>query len=196
MLPTPPSVIPTWTDGNPAKQVQPPTPVQTLGWTAGERPPFQYMNWLFWLTGLWITWLYTAVQQILTNYALYDAIVDGVNFADLNAVMADSSIAAGARIYVQINLTVNTTQQITKNNCLIVFAPGVTWSNGSAGTGIQLSAVGTRLTGARLTGFTTALLIDSASNYSILDSLRFASNTTDLTDNNGKGSSANVLTET
>lgn len=52
-----PSTYLDWTDGAPAKVVQPPTNKQLQGWVAAEAPPFQYMNWLFWLTDQWIQFL-------------------------------------------------------------------------------------------------------------------------------------------
>lgn len=52
-----PSVIPFWTDGDAAKQIQPPAGQINTGWTNGQKPPFRFMNWLFYQIGLWIQYL-------------------------------------------------------------------------------------------------------------------------------------------
>jgi hypothetical protein len=59
-----------WTDGSPSKITQPPSPQLLSGWTASERAPFQYMNWLFWDIDQWIQWL----DQITTPANLQQTI--------------------------------------------------------------------------------------------------------------------------
>jgi hypothetical protein len=54
---TKPSTYLNWTDGNPSKQVQPPSAQLLSGWTSGEPLPFQYLNWQIWLLDQWIQWL-------------------------------------------------------------------------------------------------------------------------------------------
>ena len=57
----PPS-YPLWTTGD-ASQVAAPTPAQAAsGYTAGQRPAFQLLNWQFWQTGLWLSYLDSAVN--------------------------------------------------------------------------------------------------------------------------------------
>lgn len=42
-----------WTDGAASKQVEPSGTKKLAGWLSGEKPPFQFMNWLFYFTDLW-----------------------------------------------------------------------------------------------------------------------------------------------
>lgn len=51
-----------WTDGAPSKVVQPPSNFSLQGWQAAQAPPFQYMNWLFWLTDQWIQYLDQIIE--------------------------------------------------------------------------------------------------------------------------------------
>lgn len=61
MTATRPSFYPYWTDGNPSKVVQPPGAVANEGWDIAEAPPNVYMNWLQWITGLWIAYFDAAL---------------------------------------------------------------------------------------------------------------------------------------
>lgn len=49
-----PNTFLNWTDGSAPNVLQPPSSLQVSGWMAGQAPPFEYMNWLFWLTDQWI----------------------------------------------------------------------------------------------------------------------------------------------
>lgn len=49
-----------WTDGSASKVVDPPGAKKLAGWTV-ESPPFQYMNWLFYQTDLWLKYFDTVV---------------------------------------------------------------------------------------------------------------------------------------
>lgn len=194
-FPTKPSDHIDWTDGSPSKITEPSSGKKLLGWTAGERPAFQYMNWLFWQLNNWDEYFETVTDLLIAQAPSYDAVVDGTTYADLNAVMADVSIAQGSRILIAIALTVNTIQQLTKNNCVVDFKPGITWTNGTANTGLQISATGSRIRGGRLSGFTTGILIDSGSNYTLIGEFRFAGNTNDIVDNNETGTSYGLIPE-
>lgn len=61
-----PSDFPVWTDGAPTKVVVPPGSKQLQGWEV-ESPPFQYMNWLFWLINEWLVYLDTVVGGSAVN---------------------------------------------------------------------------------------------------------------------------------
>jgi hypothetical protein len=54
-MPSQPSSFLNWVpSGSGSYIVQPPTSLQATGWMAGQAPPFQYMNWLFYITDQWI----------------------------------------------------------------------------------------------------------------------------------------------
>lgn len=62
MAVTKPTTFPTWTDGSPSKVVEPPSAKKLAGWTPGEPPPMQYMNWLFWLIDEWVKWFDQSIS--------------------------------------------------------------------------------------------------------------------------------------
>jgi hypothetical protein len=57
-----PSTFINWTDGVNTKVVQPPTSKQLQGWVAAEAPPFQYMNWLFYILDQWTQYLDQVIE--------------------------------------------------------------------------------------------------------------------------------------
>lgn len=59
-----------WTDGSPSKVVQPPSNFSLAGWQVAQAPPFQYMNWLFWLTDQWIQYLDPLVTEGMPDQAM------------------------------------------------------------------------------------------------------------------------------
>lgn len=59
-----------WTDGAPSKVVQPPSNFSLTGWQASQAPPFQYMNWLFFLTDEWIKYLDPLVSEGIPDQAM------------------------------------------------------------------------------------------------------------------------------
>lgn len=52
-----PSLYMDWTDGGVTKVTEPPAGQKSSGWLSGEAPPFNYLNWLFWLSDQWIQYL-------------------------------------------------------------------------------------------------------------------------------------------
>lgn len=135
-----------------------------------------------------------AKKGELQTAARYNKLVG--NHRDCHYLDLASAIAAastGDRIRVLDSQTLNTTITVSINDIDIEFDPGVTFSNGTAGTGFILSGTGVRLTKGRLTGFTTAVSITG--NYSTLFGQRFASNTTDVTDTLGTSQVVAVINE-
>ncbi len=63
-----PSVYPLWTDGDPLKVTQPDASTQLAGWVPGEPPPADYVNWLLWITGQWISYLDQSVNSDVSIY--------------------------------------------------------------------------------------------------------------------------------
>ena len=191
-----PTDKPAWTQGNTTVQAQPSSGKKLAGFSPNERPLPSTFNWIFGNFSDWIDWL-----DICTSKSTgFDAVVGSLpncTHADLNAVMADSAIPQGAKINVVTDLNPTLTQQITKNNCEIIFRPGVNFNfASSATTGLQLSAAGIRIRGGRFVNWTTqAILIDAGSNYCFIVENRFVNNAVDVTDNNGKAVQASNITE-
>jgi hypothetical protein len=129
-----------------------------------------------------------AGWQSLNDFSGFTAVVGSGAFcthATLADALADTTnVPAGSRILVTSNETVNTTIAITLSNQEIVFMPGVTLTNGTAGTGITVGAAGCRIKGGRFSGFTTAISVTDTFNHQFVTECRFASCTTDILDNN------------
>lgn len=66
-MPSRPSNYINWTDGSPTKVVQPPSAFALQGWIAGQAPPFQYMNYLFYTLDQWVQWLDFFTQNSLAG---------------------------------------------------------------------------------------------------------------------------------
>ena len=194
-----PTSTPDWSVGNPdfgTVTIEPTAGKKQTAWTSGERPPFQIMNWLFYNIDQWIKYFDDVFPGI------YHAIVGtstGSTHATLAAALADVTVPAGARILIRDSETVNSTIQVTKNNVKLEFMPGVTFSKGSAGTGIQISAVGVWIEGGRFANFSTAgnkgILVDAGSNYCKVTMSRFASCDTEVDDVNGSTVQLGNITE-
>jgi hypothetical protein len=52
-----PSLYMNWTDGAADKVTEPSSGQKSSGWLGGEAPPFDFLNWLFWLSDQWIQYL-------------------------------------------------------------------------------------------------------------------------------------------
>lgn len=194
-----PSSRPLWTVGNPSfgtVTIEPTGGKKLTGFTSGERPAFQTMNWLIYNLDQWIEYFDAVFPGI------YHAIVGagaGASHATLAAALADVAVPAGARILIQDSATVNATIQVTKNNVQLEFMPGVTYSKGSATTGLQISADGVRIMGGRFAAYSggsdKAILIDAGSDYTMIRDIRFANCTTEVDDLASTTSILGTITE-
>lgn len=184
-----PSSKPEWTYGNgDPVAVEPTAGKKLIGWLVNERPPFQWLNWLFKNLSEWVDYFDENISTGMSGTRLqWDAIVgptaNGATHNTLAEALADAIVPVGANILVCANETVDTTVQVTKQNVQIEFKPGVVFNKGLANTGLQISASGVRIRGGRFTNFTTqAILIDVGSTYAMLRDIRFGGNTLEVND--------------
>ena len=113
-----------WTDGAPSKVVEPSAAKKLLGWVALERPPFEYMNFLFFNTDEWIKYLESITDETANNkQVIVDAGGNG-QFTTLQAAHDDASVVAGSKILVISDLSVDATVNISKNDIEIEFRNG------------------------------------------------------------------------
>ena len=197
-FPTKPADRPHWTDPNVGNRVVPSDSYRNTGWFSNLRPPYQFMNWLFYNLGTeWLGYFEQTTDILKGLRGPYDfSIGTGGDYADLNAAMASSAVQPGARLVILNSIAFALTQQITKNNISIDMGPGVALTDGGAGSGIQFSATRCRLRGGKMSGFSAAaILIDAGSNYTMIGEILFASNAADVTDSNGKTSQYGVINE-
>jgi len=55
---------PTWAYGDPSYTITPSAGKQAIGWLPGEKPPYQYMNWIHLKSGEWLTYLENKTETI------------------------------------------------------------------------------------------------------------------------------------
>lgn len=55
---------PTWGYGDPSYAITPSAGKQAVGWLPGEKPPYQYMNWIHLRSGEWFTYLENKTETI------------------------------------------------------------------------------------------------------------------------------------
>lgn len=142
-------------------------------------------------TGIAASGAITDSRALFGYGPVWDAVVgtsNGCTHATLALALA--SVSAGARILIVSDDTLNSTLTISNNNIELVFAPGVTYTNGTAGTGITVAATGIRVKGGRFSGFTTAISISNTFNANFISECRFATCTNDVTDNNSTPNNA------
>lgn len=195
-----PTSTPDWTISNPnfgTVTIEPTSGKKITGWTSGERPSYQNMNWLIYNIDQWIKYLDAAVGDFG-----FDAVVGsgaGASHATLALALADVAITPGKRILVTEDYTVNSVIQITKNNLEIYFKPGVTYSKGSATAAIQVSADGVILRQGRFSGFSggsdKGITIDAGSDYTMIRDSRFVNCTLDVEDLASTSSIMGTITE-
>jgi hypothetical protein len=85
--PTPPTIgFPLWAYSTGARVTEPPDSQKLTGWVPilgqeiGQKPPYQWVNWLSLSTGTWIQYLQAASSQVIT-----DVLALQVNVADLQS---------------------------------------------------------------------------------------------------------------
>lgn len=153
-LPKPSSHI-DWTDGAVSKVVEPSAAKKLLGWVALERPPFEYMNFLFFRLDEWAKYLESITDETANaRVVLVDAGGNG-QFTTLQAAHDSASVVAGSKILILSDLSLDSTTTISKNDIEIEMRPGTRILKGGGAaatnfTGIQVQATADRC---RLKGF-------------------------------------------
>lgn len=145
-----PSTNMDWTDGDAAKQVEPSAGKKLLGWVALERPPFEYMNFLFYNTDLWVKYLESITDETANNrQVIVNASGDG-QFTDLQSAHDDAGTVAGTKLLVTSDLSIDTKISITKADIEIEFRNGKRLLKGGGApatnfTGIEIGATADRV---------------------------------------------------
>lgn len=93
-----------WTDGNPLKITEPTSGKKLLGWALAERPPFQFMNWLFWQLDNWDKYLESITDDHETRIDAIEAALPGLGTAaGISASNAGHTIATGTNVQAQLD---------------------------------------------------------------------------------------------
>jgi len=194
-----PTSKPDWTDGDAAKVQEPSAAKKLLGWVSLERPPFEFMNFLFFNIDEWIDYFEVTTDGLLALQSTYDAVVGvGGTHSTLNDAIADGGLGNDVRVLVTDVTTVVATQVLSKDGWEIVFKPRASFSQGAATTpAIQITANRVNIMGGRFIDFDggsdVALQVDG-DNCMIRDT-RFLNCDVEIEDNGTNTSISGTLTE-
>lgn len=176
-----------WTDGDAAKVVEPSSAKKLLGWVALERPPFEYVNWLFFRADEWIKYFESVTDEIVGAGQIIVDAAGGGSFTDLQSAHDSADVGPGSKIVVTSDLTIDSTVQISKNDLEIEFRSGnkLIKGGGAPATnfrGLEIVSSCDRLTlrNAWFEGFTgagdNALWLDASALYAVFFRLIFDAN--------------------
>jgi hypothetical protein len=158
-----PTSKPEWTVGNPdfaTVTVEPSAAKKEAGWLPDERPPREFMNWLFNNMGEWIDFFEAEIDGFAGQSVIYDAFVGaGGTHADINALMADPDIATLKNILIVSAIAVDNIQVIDQPGMNFTFKAnaGIT-KNGPTGAviGLQIDSDRVRILNGRFLSFNVA----------------------------------------
>jgi hypothetical protein len=202
-----PSSKPNWTVGNPdiaTITVEPTNSKKQAGWLPDERPPREFMNWLFFNLGEWVDYLEEVTDDFADQSIIYDAFVGGGGtHADINALMADPDIANLKNILVVSTLAIDNIQEVDQPGMTFTFKAGAgITKNGPTGAdvGIRLAATAdrTRIINGRFVGFNDPGVdkaIEILSDNNIISCCMFNDCDTEIDDTTGNSVSNGNLTE-
>lgn len=131
-----------------------------------------------------------AVSTSVTGSNEYDAIVGdisqiGVTHENLKSALDNSS--DGWKILVLSSEAVDAIPEVLNDNIEIVFKRGSTISRGAVANGLKVSGEDCKIVNARFSGFNTAgdsaILVSATAKRAVIDSPRFLSCETNITDN-------------
>lgn len=171
-----------WTLANPDQatiSVEPTAQKKTAGWLPDERPPREYLNWLFQNVDEWIKYFETLTDELKTQLSEYDAVIGfGGTHADINSLMADPNIANLKNVLISGNLLVETTQIINQPGMNFIFKPSISMTAGAATIGLRIDAERVRILNARFVNFTgKAIELTVNAKNCILTNCMFKNNT-------------------
>lgn len=194
-----PTAKPNWTLGNPSfgtTTIEPSAGKKQTGWTSGERPPYQTMNWILFNIGTeWINYLETVTDSLLNLQGTYDAVVgSGGDFTTLADMVASAEWIAGDihNVLVTSDQTISAPITIDQNDVNIEFKPGINVLKGiGANRALVIDAERVRITKGRFANFIDggdiAIEVLGTAKYVMIIENFFLNNTQDVVDSGGTG---------
>lgn len=186
-----PTSKPEWTVGNPdfATVTQEPSAAKKeAGWLPDERPPREFMNWLFNNIGDWIDYFEGEIDSFAGQSVIFDAFVGaGGTHADINALMADPGIATIKNVLIISTLALDNTQIINQDGMTFYFKAqaGLT-KNGPTGAvkGLQIDSNRVRIINGRFLSFNAGgdIAVQVNGNNCLIQGNMFNDNDTALDD--------------
>lgn len=148
-LPKPSSHL-DWTDGAVSKVVEPSAGKKLLGWTALERPPFEYMNFLFFRQDEWNKYTESITDEIIGAGQIIVDAGGGGQFTTLQAAHDDGNTGPGDHIVIVSDLEITATINISKSDLLIEMRPGTRIKRGGGAPADNFTAMDIQTTADRL----------------------------------------------
>lgn len=181
-----------WTEGNGDQatiSVEPSAGKKLVGWGISERPPREYMNWLFQNIDEWLKYFETTTDGILSGGTEYDAIVGaGGTHPNIVALVGSAEWIAGTIKHVLIasSETLSAPVTLDKNDVHILFKSGVTIYSGANATGLTIDADRVRLSNGRFADFDgagdKAVVVSATANWAQVNNCYFFNNDTAIDD--------------
>lgn len=201
-----PTKRPSWMTGLSGLTIVEPTGGEkAAGWAADQRPPAEYMNWIFQNISDWIDYINTNAALIELSSTLYKAIVGTVaagspaTHASLAAALADSAVVAGSRILILEDQTQAAQVVVSKANIELVFASRKSFIKSAGTSCLRISADGFKIWGGRFSGWSTAgdkaIIIDSGIKNVMIRDVVFASCDTQIDDSGTNTSQFGCIVE-
>lgn len=188
-----PTSKPNWTVGNPSfgsVTIEPSAGKKLNGWAAAERPPHQFMNWLFYNLGEWIDYFEAETDSLQSQKGIYDASI-GTNgtHANFAALVADADYLSGAikNILVVSDQAISAPVTLALNDLNIEFKPGVALLKGiGANKGLIITGERVRIMHGRFANFSApgdiAIELALTSKYCMVKGNYFLNNDSDVND--------------
>lgn len=146
-----------WAVSNPdpaTNVIEPSAAKKQAAWAANERPPYEFVNWMFFRQDEWNKYFENKTDVIAARADVVIGSSGRATHATLQDAVDDVLLGSNLWVLIEDNYTVNTTIQLSKAGWRIDFMPGVVYSKGSATTGIQMAAEGIDLRWGKFTGWT------------------------------------------
>jgi len=199
-LPKPSSHI-NWTDGAPVKVQEPTSGKKLLGWAFKERPPFEFMNWLFFRLDEWAKYFESVTDELSIQKQEYDAVIGtGGTHADFNAYEADVNVALLKNVLITTPLTLATNQVVNQSGVRFTFKPqaiitkAVGCTKGILFTGERVTVVGGRFVGFNVAG-DIALELSAATKNCLVTQASFVDCLTEVNDLGSNNSLTSNISE-
>lgn len=201
-----PTSKPSWTVGNPSFgtiTVEPSAGKKQNGFDVGERPPRQFLNWLFWIVNDWINYFEETTDGLLNLQGIYDAVVGvGGDFTTLTDLLLDPDYQAGSvkNILITSDQSVSAPLTFNQNDVNLNFKPGVNIIKGiGAAQAFIIDAERVRVLGGRFANFDGAgdigIRIDATAKYTIISQCYFLNCDTTIDDLSATSSLAQNIEE-
>lgn len=197
---------PSWMTGVAGPEVvQPPNGKKAAGWAPDERPPAEYMNWLFQNISDWVDYIQVWAPIIEAAQFQYKAIIGTVGVgspathATLAAALADVAVPNGSRIFILEDQNLAAPVTISKNNIEIVFAGGKGLIKSAGTKGLIIQGLNCRILGGRIAGYSTggdiAIEVQAGAKNCMIRDVVFANCDTEISDLSTNTSIIGSLTE-